>query len=656
MASRSFTRVLGDTNLERKCRVLFGVSLFLLIVGAFWYAERETRQLIFDNTKEIAQFYVAESIVTGHFATLAYNQDKDLDGFEGSKAISKNLYQGLRDKGLRIEFLKLDRENSVNLGKDTWQGDRCRLAQGQERDLINRLLQQQRQEWQRLRESPVVEVPSNIPPDPFPQMPEEDLEAVPVQEDEQQSAQESGEGLEPDPIQQVRQAIPPVGDLKPQPDLGEYHYYQPVYWPEDCFGCHTKRAGSEGPEQWPIRVAKVVMPGKRTTEAMNRVYARLLTTAIVTVFLAMIALYLVVRYVIVKPLKHLRDISEEIRRGNTRLRADLQTNDEFQELGESFNRMLRHLVDTEVELRKANQELDGKVDQLAQANMQLFEMNRLKSDFLSSMSHELRTPLNSIIGFADVLKDLKDLPEKQRRYATNIGRSGRLLLEMINDILDLAKMESGKMECRPSEFSVEALIQANCDMLRSLSEEKNIDLEVNVQPDLPPVYQDQGKFQQILTNLLSNAIKFTPEGGRITVSARRNVEGRLELIVADTGIGISEEDRQVVFEKFRQGSAVLGTDHLTREYSGTGLGLSIVKELCRLLDGKISFTSEVGKGSEFVVVLPYHWDRPVRHEPDLGNRLEAITRSGRMDAVRPLPDSTGGLPQDAEKGSEYNRP
>src|SRR6185503_15874736 len=136
-------------------------------------------------------------------------------------------------------------------------------------------------------------------------------------------------------------------------------------------------------------------------------------------------------------------------------------------------------------------------------------------------------------------------------------KSGRVLLDMINDILDLAKLEAGKMELRPTEFRLDAVIAAQCDMMRSLSEDKNIDLEVIVDPEAPPVYQDQGKVQQILTNLLSNAIKFTPEGGRITIRAVRTNDDQLDLTVADTGVGIPEEDREIIFEKFRQSKTVL---------------------------------------------------------------------------------------------------
>ena len=174
------------------------------------------------------------------------------------------------------------------------------------------------------------------------------------------------------------------------------------------------------------------------------------------------------------------------------------------------------------ELRQVNTNLDGKVDELAQANMRLYEMNRIKSDFLATMSHELRTPLNSILGFSDVLGSIASLDDKQKRYVQNIQKSGRMLLEMINDILDLAKIESGKMDVRLTDFRIEQVIGAQCDMARPLTEKKNIDLEMQIQPDCRRMHQDQARVQQILNNLLSNAIKFTPEGGRIKVAADRD--------------------------------------------------------------------------------------------------------------------------------------
>jgi signal transduction histidine kinase len=181
-------------------------------------------------------------------------------------------------------------------------------------------------------------------------------------------------------------------------------------------------------------------------------------------------------------------------------------------------------------------------------------------------------------------------------------------------------------------------------MVRSLAEDKNIDLVVDVNRDLPAVYQDQAKIQQILTNLLSNAIKFTPEGGRIDVSAKRDDAGRLVLTVADTGVGIAAEDRDIIFEKFRQSGSILGEDGLTREYSGTGLGLSILRELCKLLQGEIGFESELGCGSTFTVVLPWvSADRSPR-ESMLSAQLHEMASPSADEFTGPRDSEPAGRP------------
>lgn len=423
----------------------------------------------------------------------------------------------------------------------------------------------------------------------------------------------------------------------------QYYYYQPIYAESFCVLCHRSldtqvdlASEFQLEEGDLMAIIEVTISDEEVFAAQRRNRAILLATAIITVFLAMVALYVIVRYVIVKPLQHLRHVSDEISRGNTQLRADIHTGDEFEELGAAFNRMLHHLVDAQEELRTVNRNLDSKVDQLAQVNMRLYEMNRMKNDFLATVSHELRTPLNSIIGFSDVLSNIDALSDKQRRYATNIQQSGRMLLEMINDILDLAKIESGKMKIRLSEFSIESVIAAQCDMARPLTEKKNIDLEYEIEPGLPELVQDQAKVQQILNNLLSNAIKFTPEGGRITLIARRDDQDRLEVMVEDTGVGIAQEDQTTIFEKFRQGTTILsGGDAMTREYSGTGLGLSIVKELCRLLGGEVTLTSELGKGSTFFVRLPWRRSAQPLLESDLAGDLEGLTKSRLVDVTGP---------------------
>ncbi|MEI8320161.1 MAG: ATP-binding protein, partial [Planctomycetia bacterium] len=404
------------------------------------------------------------------------------------------------------------------------------------------------------------------------------------------------------------------------PDQGKYYYYQTVRAKESCLRCHDVRPAPGVPTEGvpPVGVAagdlmavvRVVMPDGLTKKAINWNRAILLATAIMTVFLAMLAAYLIVRYVIVKPLEHLRDVSDEVRRGNVQARAEIHTADEFEELGVAFNRMLRGLVDTQEELQKVNESLDGKVDELARANLHLYEMNRMKSDFLATMSHELRTPLNSIIGFSDVLGSIQSLDDKQRRYVQNIRTSGRMLLDMINDILDLAKIEAGKTEIRPVMFDVESVVSAQCDMARPMAEKKAIDVTFEIGPGLEAVEQDQAKVQQILANLLSNAVKFTPGGGRVEIRAHLDdttdpAHPEIVMDVVDTGVGIAAEEQQAIFEKFRQGKVFQkGDDAMTREISGTGLGLSIVRELCRLLGGDVALESQLGRGSRFTIRLP----------------------------------------------------
>jgi len=444
---------------------------------------------------------------------------------------------------------------------------------------------------------------------------------------------------------------PPLAYLdRRKPETRQYEYYHPVRAKKQCTICHMTMVGfgneAAGPDKMNYladlkegdlaAVVRIAISSDELQHELDKNRAILITTAIITVFLAMIASYVIVRYVIVKPLKHLRDVSDEISHGNISLRADIHTGDEFEELALAFNRMLRHLITIQQEIRNVNVDLDQKVDELAQANMRLYEMNRLKSDFLATMSHELRTPLNAIIGFSEVLESIASLDEKQKRYVKNIQTSGKVLLEMINDILDLAKIESGKMEVRLSDFRIEHVITAQCDMARPLTERKNIDLETKIEPGLPEMFQDQAKVQQILNNLLSNAIKFTPEGGRIVINAARASSSLLLLEVTDTGVGIADEDQTAIFEKFRQGRSVLTRgDAITREYSGTGLGLSIVKELCKLLGGEIALESQLGKGSTFTVRLPFTRTEqpkldtllpPVMDTPPGARRLEYAAR------------------------------
>ena len=408
---------------------------------------------------------------------------------------------------------------------------------------------------------------------------------------------------------------------------GEYYYYGALTASKSCMRCHQTR--DPGLKEGDLMgMVKITFPLEKTRRALNYNNAILIAMAIVTAFLAMLGLYAIVRYVIVKPVLHLKEVSDEIARGTLNLRADIRTGDEFEELSHAFNRMLRHLTTVQDELRQVNSDLDAKVDELAQVNLRLYEMNKLKDEFLATMSHELRTPLNSILGFSDVLAAAESLPERQRRFARNIQTSGRELMALINDVLDLAKIESGKMERQLVEFSMADLVERQVGAMMPMAERKNIDLTWETEPDMPPVMQDPGKLQQILNNLLSNAIKFTPEGGRVRVRSWLLDHGRmLDLTVEDTGIGIPLEDQDAIFEKFRQGRSIPGQrDAMTREYGGTGLGLSIVKELSKLLGGEVLLESEFGKGSTFTIRVPARLDeQPQRLDDDLRARTIGLT-------------------------------
>ncbi|MEX2175264.1 MAG: HAMP domain-containing sensor histidine kinase [Pirellulaceae bacterium] len=593
---RSLKRVLGETNLERKCRWLFGICVGGLILLAFWWVDWIAEDLIASAAQFRGQAAVSETMINVHWQKWTTKKEDQKTQEQMVKALSRQPYQAT--------LLKIDNSPQPLITTTVPQVPQNDF----EKQLLRRLKDRAETEFAASRAATAT------------------------------SEKWGGTATPP-----AAAAPPRVFEAFPVTDRQQYYYYEVVYWSENCINCHLGLHGQHAESaafydgsvfdasSSPFRVVRVTMPYQQTRAAIDYTRAILLTVGIVTVSLSMLALWMVVRYVVVKPLTHLRDVSESVAEGDLAQRADIHTGDEFEDLASSFNKMLRHLIETQGELLNANQQLDGKVDELARLNMQLHEMNRLKGEYLATMSHELRTPLNSIIGFSEVLQNIDSLSDKQKRYVRNIQKGGRDLLEMINDILDLEKMEAGKMEVRPSEFRIDNVIHTQCDLVRTLADDKNIDLSVEIDKDLPLLFQDQPKVQQILMNLLSNAIKFTPEGGRITVGARGDSRGRIEFWVADTGVGIPASEKEIIFEKFRQGKAVLGRDNLAREYSGTGLGLSIVKELCKLLGGEVTVESELGKGSTFRVVIPWmRADLPAA-QARLSAKLDELSKPRRAD-------------------------
>ncbi len=447
-------------------------------------------------------------------------------------------------------------------------------------------------------------------------------------------------------------AVAPTGEdagqnraIERTDDDGRYHYYQPLRIDRSCWNCHREIMGDASIDLGaPLGIVQVTIPEPPAKKERARLWTLLLGGAIVAAFLGLIAFYVVIRLAIVKPLRSLREVSEAIGRGDVSKRAELRTGDEFEALGAAFNQMMKYLVATHEKLRSLNAQLERKVDELAQANLQLYEMNRVKSDFMATMSHELRTPLNSILGFSDVLSSIQTLDEKQKRYVNNINKSGRALLNMINNVLDLARVDAGRLQAQTSEFRIEAVVLAQCDMAKPLVDKKNLELTTRFAENLPKMRQDEARIQQILNNLLSNAIKFTPEGGRIQVEIDRVFRAPLyprafgggsneptaflEMKVIDSGVGVALEDRQIIFEKFRQGKSATEGNMMTREYSGSGLGLSIVKELCKLLEGEVTLESQPGFGSVFIVSLPWELNLSVLTESPIKAEIESFAKAG----------------------------
>ena len=255
---------------------------------------------------------------------------------------------------------------------------------------------------------------------------------------------------------------------------------------------------------------------------------------------------------------------------------------------------------THLQTQKMASTLKEQRDELNIKTQELAAASKTKSEFLANMSHELRTPLNSIIGFSEILHDgtFGAINEKQSRYVNNILISGKNLLGLINDILDLSKVEAGKMELQYEEFNILDAINEVTTVTAPLASKKNIVMETKIDPELTTIMADKGKVKQILYNLISNATKFTPEKGLITIDGQR-VGDMAQVEVKDSGIGITKDDQQKLFRSFIQLDA-----STSREYNGTGLGLVLVKRFVELHGGEVRLESEPGKGSSFIFTIP----------------------------------------------------
>lgn len=546
MSYRAFKRLLGETDLERKCRFLLGAGILLLMTLSFWGYARQTEGLAYDQMEATGRLLVPPILANIHLES---------DRREAIQAFQQQPQGPQKDVGeYRYKVLKVDARQPEQ------------KPEGDEVAVVNRLA-------------------SN------PELSEETVN---------QSAQ------------------------------GVYHYYGVIRAQTSCVECHNRLPTVGGVAREPVKagdlmaVIKVTQSTKAIETGVHVNRALMLSFALLTAILIMTGSYLIIRYVVVKPVKHLKAVSDAIVAGQLNVRSEIHTGDEFEDLSDAFNRMVRHLMDAQEEQKKLNTDLDHRLDDLARANMALYESDKAKGDFLSTVSHELRTPLHGIIGFSDVLlSSASPLNEKQARWVANIKTGGQQLLTLINDILDLAKIEAGRMELRPEEFNVPGFCDSLIPAFRLPAEKKNIDLRPQYDPNVRTIRQDAGKVRQILTNLLSNAIKFTPEGGRVTL--RTAAEGDdILFVVEDTGVGIPMDEQERVFEKFRQA----GRSTLTREHEGTGLGLSIVRELSGLLGGEVRLHSDLGRGSTFTVRLPRNLGSP--SQPEIRRPDDETTRPPRQ--------------------------
>jgi signal transduction histidine kinase len=338
----------------------------------------------------------------------------------------------------------------------------------------------------------------------------------------------------------------------------------------------------------------------------------------VLIILFGIALTVILARRIITPLKNLAGVANRIAEGDLTASAAPTTNDEVGQLTESFNRMTASLSERDRAISRAYQQLEQlaqtlerrvqeRTGELEHANARLQELDMLKSAFVSTVSHELRTPMTSIKGYVDNMQDglAGALTEKQGYYLERVRYHVERLTRMINDLLDLATIEAGKVKLRVGDVRVRTLVTEVAESFQRMAQEKGVVLRTDCSADLPVVRGDQDKLQQVLTNLVQNAIKFAPAGGEVRVESRLGDGGAVQISVSDTGRGIPPHELDRVFDRFYRGESA------PTEERGSGLGLPIAKNLVELHGGRIWVESTPGQGSRFFFTVPTA-DSPAR--------------------------------------------
>jgi signal transduction histidine kinase len=359
---------------------------------------------------------------------------------------------------------------------------------------------------------------------------------------------------------------------------------------------------------------------------MAQLYGLILIFIFIALFLA-VGIGVLLAASISDPLGHVINVIREIEEGNLQARANLISNDEIGVLSESLDEMARQLEKNRSDLEDLNRNLEFRVTEktenltkayerlqasnqnlatanryLEEANRKLREIDQVKSDFISIVSHELRTPLTSIKAFTELILIKPKMPtERRNKLLTIINNESDRLARLINDVLDLTKIEAGKLSWRITKVSLEEIIKTSVSGIKSLADNKSLAISTSMTRPLPLIYGDRDRLIQVITNILSNAIKFTPQGGKIHISARHGEKPKPQILVAvsDTGIGIPVGDLNLIFDKFRRSG-----DVLTNNTEGSGLGLTISRQIIEYHGGIIWAESTQGQGSIFTFTLP----------------------------------------------------
>lgn len=352
--------------------------------------------------------------------------------------------------------------------------------------------------------------------------------------------------------------------------------------------------------QEPILMLRVDIPRDIYAHGQTSTTYLILSITIASIVFGAVTILLMQTQVLSRLARLAKSVSAIGISGNLTTRVPVEGQDEVSKLAETVNIMVAALERSGKMLQENNEELMAQQQELAEKARELAQVSHHKSEFLAHMSHELRTPLNIIIGFSELMLDgvTGKLNEEQRQCLEDVLNSGHHLLSLINEVLDLSKIEAGEMELKLSNIRLHSVIQSLRNEMMPLLTAKKQSFEVDVEEGFPPVRADSDKVRQVLLNLLSNAIKFTPEGGKLKIEAvSENNHGRISVI--DNGIGIKKDDQERIFEPFCRLE-----DQTGKKESGTGLGLTIAKQIIEKHSGRIWVESEYGKGSRFTFTLP----------------------------------------------------